>query len=124
MPPANRTVRAASQSKRSMISVVIADSHPVVLYGLAALLEHEADFDVVARCKEGDAALAASLKYSPSMALLDLNLPKLPGLEVVAAVSKQLPATRIVIFASSREHRGALVAARRGAHGIIMKETR
>ena len=123
MPPANIAIRTASRSKRSIISFVIADGHPVVLYGLAALLKQEPDFKVVAMCKEGDAALAAILKYSPSIALLDLNLPKLPGLEVLAAVSRQLPATRVVIFTSSSEHRGALVAARRGAHGIIMKET-
>jgi two-component system nitrate/nitrite response regulator NarL len=104
-------------------SFVIADGHPVVLLGLSALLEQEPDFRVVAVCKEGDAALAAILKYSPTIALLDLNLPKISGLEVLARVSMQMPTTRVVIFTSSIEHRGVLVAARRGARGIITKES-
>jgi two-component system nitrate/nitrite response regulator NarL len=123
MPSANCTIKPATEPKRFVTSFVIADGHPIVLCGLAALLRQEPDFKIVAMCTEGDAALKAILKYSPSIALLDLNLPKMPGLEVLATVSKQSPATRVVIFTSSTEHRGALVAVSRGAHGIVMKET-
>jgi two-component system nitrate/nitrite response regulator NarL len=117
------TLRPVSKPKGLVTSFVIADRHPIVLYGLAALLKQQSDFRVSAMCQEGDAALKAILKYSPRVALLDLNLPKMPGLEVLAIVSKQLPTTRVVMFTSSTELRGALAAVHRGAAGIIMKET-
>jgi two-component system nitrate/nitrite response regulator NarL len=123
MPLAVRTSKSTIQPKGLVTSLVVADGDPVVLLGLSTLLGQEPDFKVIAMCKEGDAALEAILKYSPTIALLDLNLPKMSGLEVLARASMQMPATRVVFFTSSTKHRGVLVAVRRGARGIITKES-
>jgi DNA-binding NarL/FixJ family response regulator len=83
------------------IEVVIADDHPVVLQGLVTLLSDEPDFRVVAACQDGTAALEAILKHSPDVALLDLRMPKMTGLDVLGKVANEN--TRIVILTAFAE---------------------
>jgi len=104
------------------ISLVVADDHPVVLHGLLSLLQNELDFDVLASCGDGAAALDAILAYAPSIALLDLRLPKMSALEVLDKVSNQNLKTRIVILTAFTEDRDVLMAVSRGVYGIIMKD--
>ena len=101
------------------IKVVIADDHPVVLHGLVTLLGDEPDFTVLAACEDGAAALEAILKYSPDVALLDLRMPKLTGLDVLGKVSNEN--TRIVIITAFAEDHDVMEAISRGVHGIILK---
>ena len=63
------------------VRVVIADRHPVVLCGLMSLLGAENDFDVVASCYDGRKCIQAIREFSPDIALLDIFMPGLSGLE-------------------------------------------
>ena len=98
------------------IRVVIADDHPVVLHSLVSLLSGEPDFTAVAACEDGSTALDAIFKLSPDIALLDLRLPKMTGLEVLEKVSSEN--TRVVIFTGFAGDRDALAAVSRGVYGI------
>jgi two-component system nitrate/nitrite response regulator NarL len=105
-------------------SFVIADSHPIVLRGLADLLNGEPDFKIVAICNESGEAFKAIIQYSPDITIVDLRLPKMAAFELIAKVFNARPKTRVVIFADSSEDRALLAAASFGVHGIIMKESR
>jgi len=104
------------------VRVVIADRHPVVLYGLMSLLGAESDFDVVASCCDGRKCIQAIREFSPDIALLDIFMPGLSGLEILAdATSERLP-TRVVFLTAHAEDRDLIIAAARGAYGVILKE--
>ena len=106
-----------------MIRVVIAEDQAMVLGALAALLEIEGDIDVVGRAHDGDAALALCNEKKPDVLLTDIEMPKMTGLELAAAVRRaQLP-TRVIIlttFARGGYLRRALEA---GASGYLLKDS-
>lgn len=106
-----------------MIRVVIAEDQAMVLGALAALLEIEGDFDVVGRASNGEAALALCVEKKPDVLLTDIEMPKMTGLELAAAVRKQVPNTRVIIlttFARAGYLRRALDA---GASGYLLKDS-
>jgi len=106
-----------------LIKVIIADDHPVVLHGLVTLLSGEPDFRVIAACEDGARALEAIFKHAPDIALIDLRLPKMSGLQVLEKASKQIQSTRIVILTAFSDDRDVLLAISRGVHGILMKDS-
>jgi RNA polymerase sigma factor (sigma-70 family) len=104
------------------IKLVIADRHPVVVCGLTSLLSAENDFKVVASCYDGKKCIQAIRNLWPDIALLDIFMPGLSGLDILAtATSEHLP-TRIVFLTGSPENRDLITAAARGAYGVVLKE--
>jgi two-component system nitrate/nitrite response regulator NarL len=104
------------------VKVVVADPHPVVVYGLTSLLGAHDDFNVVAGCCDGTQCMQAIRDLSPDIALLDMFMPGLPGLDILASVtSEQLP-TRVVFLTAFAEDRDLLTAVARGAYGVIFKD--
>ena len=104
------------------VKVVVADPHPVVVYGLTSLLGAYDDFNVVAGCYDGRQCMQAIRDLSPDIALLDMFMPGLPGLDILASVtSEQLP-TRVVFLTAFAEDRDLLTAVARGAYGVIFKD--
>jgi two-component system, NarL family, nitrate/nitrite response regulator NarL len=102
--------------------VVIADRHPVVVHGLMSLLGAENDFKVVASCNDGRKCLQAIRDLSPDIALLDIFMPGLTGLDILAAATSEHLPTRIVFLTASAEDRDLIIAAARGAYGVVLKE--
>src|SRR5258708_36214313 len=96
-------------------SVVIADRHPVVLQGLTNVLSAESGFKVVACCSDGTDCIEAIRSLVPDIAILDISLPGLTGLEI--ANFESLP-TRLVFFTASVEDRELIVSAAAGAYGV------
>jgi DNA-binding NarL/FixJ family response regulator len=109
--------------RNGSIKLVVADDHPVVLHGLVTLLKGEPDFKVLAACADGATALEAIFEHSPDVALLDLRLPKMTGLEVLDKVAGWNLLTRVVIITAFTEDRDVLLAVSRGVHGIILKDS-
>jgi two-component system nitrate/nitrite response regulator NarL len=104
------------------VKVVIADRHPVVVHGLMSLLGAESDFTVVASCSDGNKCIQAIRDLSPHIALLDIFMPGLTGLDILAAVTSERLSTRIVFLTATAEDRELIVAAARGAYGVVLKE--
>lgn len=108
----------------SSVRVVVADPHPVVVYGLTSLLSAGDDFSVIAGCYDGKQCIQAIRDLSPDIALLDMFMPGLPGLDILASVtSEQLP-TRVVFLTAFAEDRDLLTAIARGAYGVIFKDAK
>jgi two-component system, NarL family, nitrate/nitrite response regulator NarL len=104
------------------VSVVIADRHPVVLYGLMSILRAEIDLRVVASCSDGRKCIQAIRELSPDIALLDILMPGLSGLEILAAATSEHMPTRFVFLTTHIEDRDLIIAAARGAYGMVLKE--
>jgi two-component system response regulator DesR len=106
-----------------MIRVVIAEDQAMVLGALAALLEIDGDIEVVGRAGDGDAALALCEQQKPDVLLTDIEMPKMTGLELAAAVRRNALPTRVIIlttFARAGYLRRALEA---GASGYLLKDS-
>lgn len=105
-----------------MIRVVLADDHPIVLDGLEQLFRTEPDFEVVARCRDGEEAIAAIERERPDLVLLDVRMPRVDGLGVLAAIRERRLSTRVLLLAAAIEPNQAVEALRLGARGLVLKE--
>ena len=104
------------------INVLIADRHPVVLQGLTNVLTAESGFKVVACCSDGTDCIEAIRSLVPDIAILDISLPGLTGLEILAIANSENLSTRLVFFTASVEDRELIVSAAAGACGVILKD--
>ncbi len=106
-----------------MIRVIVAEDQGMVLGALAALLETEADIDVVALAHDGREAVSLALEHRPDVLLTDIEMPHLTGLEVAAELKRLKLQTRVIIlttFARGGYLRRALEA---GANGYLLKDS-
>ena len=103
-------------------SVVIADRHPVILQGLTKVLEAQSDFAVVACCGDGTSCLEAIRNLRPEIAVLDISMSGLNGLEILAIASSENLPTRLVFFTAAIESDELAMAAVGGAYGVILKD--
>jgi two-component system, NarL family, nitrate/nitrite response regulator NarL len=103
-------------------SVVIADRHPVVLQGLTNVLRAESGFKVVASCSDGTNCIEAIRSLVPDVAILDISLPGLTGLQILTIANSEGLSTRLVFFTASVEDRELVISAAAGAYGVILKD--
>jgi two-component system nitrate/nitrite response regulator NarL len=80
------------------VSVVVADDHPVVLHGVTEILRAQPDISVVAACSAGRAATAAIQQFNPDVAVLDIIMPDLNGLDVLSSIVRDRFKTRVVLL--------------------------
>jgi two-component system nitrate/nitrite response regulator NarL len=106
----------------NVIRLVIADDHPLVLRGISDFLDAQAGLAVVARCANGADALEAIRTLKPEIAVLDLLMPGMNGLEVLADANKENLATRIVFLSAAIRSRDIVQAMSEGAYGLLRKE--
>src|SRR5262245_54055441 len=104
-------------------TIAIADDHPVVLQGLASLIEADPDFAVVARSGDGLSALAAIREHRPDLAILDLNMPGLSGRQVLAAIGGENLPTRVVLLTAAATDAEIYDTIDAGAAGVVIKDT-
>lgn len=104
-----------------MQTILLADDHPVVLYGLERLLSEAGDFEIVASCRDGSTALPIIRDRKPDLALLDVDMPGLNGFRVLAATLSDVPSTRVVLLSESTAHTNIAQALRTGAWDMISK---
>ncbi len=104
------------------IRVVLADDHPIVMDGLESLFRLEPDFQIVARCQNGDEALHAVRRHRPDVLIVDLRMPKLDGMAVVRSLHEEKLPTRVILLAGAIDRTDALEALRLGVRGMVLKE--
>ena len=103
-----------------MIRILIAHSHPIVLYGLERLFRAESDFSVVATCRDGAAALDIIREERPDVALLDVNLPGRDALTVARELQKEIVTTHVILCANEFSDQDVIDAARAGVRGMLL----
>lgn len=106
-----------------MIRLLLADDQALVRGALAALLNLETDFEVVAQVERGDEVLAAVRSSSPDVALLDVDMPGMNGIEVIAELSQLAPTVKSLIVTTFGRPGYLQRAIEAGAHGFVVKDT-
>jgi len=104
------------------IRILLADDQALVRSALAALLELEEDFDVVAQVGRGDEVVAAARDLHPDVALLDIEMPGLDGLAAAAALTQEVPACRVIIVTTFGWPGYLRRAMESGALGFVVKD--
>ena len=110
-------------SDAQVIRILIADDHPIFRDGLRRLLEAESHLRVVGEAADGAEALALAKQHQPDILLLDLAMPRVPGLETLRAMSKASSPVRTILLTASAERAQMLEALQLGARGIVLKES-
>ena len=104
------------------IKIMIADDHALLRQGIRKVLELEDDFDVIGEAGDGEEAVDMALTLMPDILLLDINMPKMNGLEVIKRVSEQQKKVRIVVLTIHDDENYVIAVIKAGAVGYLLKD--
>jgi len=106
------------------IRVLIADDHPAFREGLVRVLAEQQDMEVVAQASNGEEAVKLATQLTPDVAMLDISMPKLNGVEAAKAIKAACPKTAILIVSAYGHEPYVLGAIEAGASGYLLKDAR
>lgn len=109
----------SQQSKK--ITVLLADDHRLVRLGFRRLLDDEDDIEVVGEANDGLQAIELAEKLRPAVAVVDMAMPELDGLQAIYEIRRRVPATEILVLSMYDEPRYVRNAIRAGARGYLLK---
>ncbi len=112
-----------AESNRQPYRILIADEHPIVREGLAALINRRSDMKVIAEASSGREAVDQFAAQSPDLALLELKLPLMDGIETVKSICAKNPTARLVVFTTCLGEEDIYRAVKAGAFGYLLKDT-
>jgi DNA-binding NarL/FixJ family response regulator len=104
------------------IRLLIAEDQPLIRRALAALFDAEADVEVVAQAGDGAEAVRMARAWSPDVALLDIKMPRLNGIEAARQITQELPGIRVVMLTTFDTDDLVFDAILAGAVGYLLKE--
>ncbi|MBZ0301020.1 MAG: response regulator transcription factor [Anaerolineae bacterium] len=104
-----------------MVRILIADDHAVVRAGLRALLERQGNFRVVAEASTGEEAIERAKEAHPDVAVLDIRMPGLSGIEACRQVISSVEGCRVIMLTSYAEDELLFAAIQAGASGYVLK---
>lgn len=111
-------------AKSPRIRVMIADDHAVVRQGLRTFLELQPDLEIVGEAGDGEAAVRLAAAKKPDVALMDLVMPVLDGVEATRRIRAEVPATRVIVLTSFAGEDKVFPALRAGAAGYLLKDVK
>jgi DNA-binding NarL/FixJ family response regulator len=103
-------------------SVLVADDHPVVRTGLAAVLTQEPDLLLVAQAENGERAVALYREHRPDVVLMDLRMPVMDGVEAIRTITMEFPGARILALTTYEGDADIRRALDAGARGYLLKD--
>lgn len=106
-----------------MIRVLVADDHHLVRTSIARVLDSEPDIEVVAEADSGESALQSCREHLPDIAMIDIRMPGIGGLETILKLLKTQPDTRIIVLTGQVEESTAQRLIDSGVTGFISKGT-
>jgi len=113
---------AAAEHRNGSIRILLADDHPVVRIGVRNMLRAEGHFDVVGEASDGDEAITQTLELLPDILLLDLSMPRMPGLEAMRAIMSGSPRVKILLLTATISTQQIIEALQIGSRGIVTKD--
>ena len=105
-----------------MITVLLADDHVMVRDGLRYLLEAAGDMEIVALAEGGTDAVSKAIVYKPNVAILDISMPEMDGIEATKQIIAYCPDTRVLLLSMHHTAEYVQRAVEAGAFGYVLKE--
>jgi DNA-binding NarL/FixJ family response regulator len=105
------------------IRVILAEDHTVVRQGLRALLAAEGDIEIVGEAENGRVAIQLVKKFLPDVAVIDIAMPVLNGLEATRQITRTVPSTKVLILSSYSDDEYVHQLTQAGAAGYLVKQT-
>jgi len=116
-------LNAAPPLGAAAIRVVLVDDHRVVREGLRRILEHAHDIEIAGEADDGHDALALIRRVSPDVAIVDLSLPGLAGMNLVRRIRQDRPQTAVLVLSMFSEHQYAMRSLKAGAQAYLSKDS-
>jgi DNA-binding NarL/FixJ family response regulator len=101
--------------------VLVADDHPIVRSGLKTVLDAQPDLEVVAEAADGAEAVAKALAEDVDLAILDVSMPKLTGIQAAAELQKRKPELRLLMLSMYDSEQFLFASLKAGASGYVLK---
>jgi two-component system, NarL family, response regulator NreC len=111
---------AQESSAHDNLRILLADDHQIFLHGLKSILQ-QGGFTVAAEARDGQEAVRQALECKPDIAILDIGMPNMNGIEATIEISKALPLTKIILLTMHSEDRYVLEALHAGVRGYVLK---
>ncbi len=105
----------------SIIRVILADDHAVVRKGIREFLEEDSAIRVVAEASDGEEAVALIAREQPDVAVFDIQMPRVTGLDAARRVKKEFPNTRVLMLTAYEDEPYIFAALQAGASGYLLK---
>lgn len=103
------------------IRVLVADDHPLMREGIAAVIGSQPDMEVAGEAADGADAVAEYRRLRPDVTLIDLQMPKLNGMDTIKAIRAEFPGACLAILTTFRGDARAMQAIKAGAQGYLLK---
>ena len=105
------------------IRLILADDHAVIRSGLRLVLERQPEFKVVGEAADGSEAITLAEQFLPDVAVLDVAMPNLNGIEAARQITSKSPKTAVVILSMHSDEGYVLRALNVGARGYLLKDS-
>ena len=115
-------VNDSASPATARIRVLIADDHPVVRAGLSAVIAEQSDLELVAEAENGATAVAVFREHRPDVALMDLRMPVMDGVEAIRTITAEFPDARILALTTYEGDADIRRALEAGARGYLLKD--
>lgn len=106
-----------------IVTIILADDHDIVRDGLRSLLANEKDFKVVGEASNGRDAVKQAVELCPDVAIFDISMPELNGIEATIRLKESCPNVKVIIVSMHSAEEHIMRALRAGAQGYILKES-
>jgi len=111
------------RAEQATVRVLVADDHPVVRLGIRANVTPQSDMTVIAEAGDGVEAIASIKEHLPDIVLLDLRMPQMDGLDVLAEVKNSRLPCKIIIMTTFDSEEDVQRAMKAGARGYLLKDS-
>jgi DNA-binding NarL/FixJ family response regulator len=115
-------IQSLLEAATKHIRVIVADDHTMVRTGICSVLALQKDFEVVGEAVNGQDAIEKVMQFLPNVALIDIAMPVMNGIEATKHISKEFPQTKVLILTQYDEEENMVVAKKSGAYGFIAKK--
>jgi DNA-binding NarL/FixJ family response regulator len=105
------------------IRILVVDDHPVLRDGVAAIVQNQADMEMVGEARNGEEAVERFRELRPDVTLMDLQMPGMNGVDAIAAIRTQHPGARIIVLTTYAGDVQAVRALKAGALGYLLKNS-
>src|SRR5262245_2808043 len=107
----------------SKLKILIADDHTLVRQGIRKILEERPDWTVVAEASDGRDAVKLALEISPDVAILDVAMPQMNGIDAAAQIVRRMPSVQVLMLSMRADDASISRALRAGARGYLLKDS-